>query len=95
MRLTLPLLALLLAATPLWAKAPGFEPRRVVRAFPAIKNAPSIPAARVIGQVTDSELVIGVQIGEAARAYPVNMLTGPDREIINDTLGGVPIAATW
>ena len=30
-----------------------------------------------------------------ARAYPINMLTGPSREIINDVLGGVPIAATW
>jgi hypothetical protein len=30
-----------------------------------------------------------------ARAYPINMLTGPRREIINDELGGKAIAATW
>ena len=28
-------------------------------------------------------------VGKAARAYPINMLTGPQREIINDRLGGI------
>jgi hypothetical protein len=30
-----------------------------------------------------------------SRADPINMLTGPQREIINDRLGGRAIAATW
>ncbi len=41
------------------------------------------------------ELVLGVGVGNASRAYPINMLTGPSREILNDTLGGRAIAATW
>ena len=45
--------------------------------------------------VAASDLVIGLTIGTAARAYPINMLTGPRREIINDELGGRAIAATW
>ena len=45
--------------------------------------------------VAASDLVIGLTIGTAARAYPLNMLTGPRREIINDELGGRAIAATW
>ena len=42
-----------------------------------------------------SELVLGVTVGKESRAYPINMLTGPSREILNDTLGGQAIAATW
>ena len=30
-----------------------------------------------------------------ARAYPINMLTGPHREIINDKIGETAFAATW
>jgi hypothetical protein len=39
--------------------------------------------------------VLGVVVGKEARAYPINMLTNPTREIINDKLGGRAIAATW
>ena len=47
-----------------------------------------------IGRASN-ELVLGVVIGHQARAYPINMLTGPSREIFNDELGGQAIAATW
>lgn len=63
--------------------------------FPPIVNATFIPAADVVDQVLPEELVLGAVIGGQARAYPLNMLTGPTREIINDTLGGRAIAATW
>jgi hypothetical protein len=36
-----------------------------------------------------------VMINGESRAYPINMLTGPSREILNDRLGGTAIAATW
>lgn len=72
-----------------------FAPRTVVRPFPPIVNAPVIDASKVSMQVSDNELVLGVVIEGEARAYPINMLTGPSREIINDTLGGREIAATW
>ena len=74
---------------------PKFNPRRVVSPRPAITNAPIIAAAEVKEQVTDNELVLGVVVNGEARAYPINMLTGPSREIINDTLGNRAIAATW
>jgi hypothetical protein len=72
-----------------------FQPRRLLPVQRAIKDAPSIKADQVRGQVGDTELVLGVVVKGKARAYPINMLTGPSREIINDTLGGQPIAATW
>lgn len=75
--------------------AEGFTPMQVVPPFPAITNAPMIQASQVARQVTDDELVLGVVIEGEARAYPINMLTGPAREIINDSIGGLRFAATW
>ena len=78
------------------AQLPEFNPQVVIpRAMPAIENAPVISAARADRQLQDSELVLGITVKGQARAYPINMLTGPRREIVNDTLGGRSIAATW
>jgi len=75
---------------------PQFAPQVVIpRAFPAIKNAPVVSAAEAAKSVAESELVLGVVVEGKARAYPINMLTGPQREIINDKLAGRAIAATW
>ena len=72
-----------------------FRPIRLIdNAFPAIKN-PRITSDAEKSDLEDNELVLGVVINGKARAYPINMLTGPQREIINDHLGGRAIAATW
>ena len=73
----------------------AFKPRQVVGAFPAIKEPKSVDVAAARTLVRDEELVLGVVVGGQARAYPINMLTNPKREIINDRLGGRSIAATW
>ena len=74
----------------------SFEPRTVLRKpIRAIVDAPVLPADQVEDQVSANELVLGVVVGGKARAYPINMLTGPSREIINDHLGNRAIAATW
>ena len=72
-----------------------FNPRRVVPEFPPITEVKTLKAKDVKDDVTDAELVLGVVVGGVARAYPINMLTRPTREIINDVLGGRAIAATW
>lgn len=90
-------IAVMLVATS-WAsgQVPQFAPQVVIpRAFPAIKNAPVMSAAEAAQSVAEGELVLGVVVEGKARAYPINMLTGPQREIINDKLGGRAIAATW
>ncbi len=46
-------------------------------------------------RVRDLEYVVGVRVGDQARAYPINMLSDPKVEILNDELGGLPIAVTW
>ncbi len=44
-------------------------------------------------QLNDGELVLGVTINGDARAYGVAYLSG--HEIVNDRVGGRPIAVTW
>lgn len=72
-----------------------FKPVQVVKPFKAIVDAPHVPVDQAAKWVKDDELVLGVSLKGAARAYPINMLTNPTREIINDTLGARKIAATW
>lgn len=71
-----------------------YQPKQVLRnPIRAITNPPI--AAADDAEIDGDELVIGVEVNGEARAYPINQLTGPRREIINDHLGGKAIAATW
>lgn len=79
----------------LFSAEPDFQPRRLVDPFPAIRDPKVVAGDKAGPLVRDDELVLGVTVGKEARAYPINMLTNPTREIINDTLGGQPITATW
>ena len=72
-----------------------FRPSQAVKAFPAIENPPHVNAETANEMLQPNELVLGVTVDGVARAYPINMLTGPSREIFNDTLGDRSIAATW
>ena len=67
----------------------------LMRPVRPIVKAPVIAADEVTDQVLDNDLVLGVVVGNQARAYPIGMLCGPSREIINDVLEGQAIAATW
>jgi len=64
-------------------------------AQPALTEFPVLSVREAASELNPNELVLGVEVGGEARAYPINMLSGPNREILNDTLGGRPIAATW
>ncbi len=78
------------------ARADGFSPTSVAPSFPAIKDVVTVNVDNVDNNLlADNDLVIGVEFNGETRAYPINMLCGPTREIINDQLGGQPIAATW
>jgi len=72
-----------------------FQPKKLMTPRKAIVDAPFITADQVKDQVDDSELVLGVVVEGQPRAYPINMLTGPAREIINDRIGETNFAATW
>ena len=87
-----------IASADFWASAqdtePEYRPRRLIRdPIRPITNPKIVAAAE--SDLQDNELVIGVVVNNEARAYPINQLTGPQREIINDKLGNTAIAATW
>ena len=93
-------LALLATPLPLLLSPPWqiedeeFNPKTLInKPFPAIKNQTAYAKDDV--QVDEDEMVLGIEINGKSRAYPINMLKGPRREIINDQLGGTDIAATW
>ncbi len=60
-------------------------------AIPAIRNPRFVAADRA--RIAPDEKVLGLVVGKEARAYPLIDL---DRhEVVDDTVGGTPIAASW
>jgi Protein of unknown function (DUF3179) len=66
------------------------RPRAVPVAYASVSGANEIGSL-----ILDQDFVIGVEAEGAARAYPLNMMGRPETELLNDTLGGRPIAATF
>ena len=60
--------------------------------IPAI-DEPRFQRTGDVRWVDDTEQVLVVEVGGDARAYPVQVLTL--HEIVNDTVGGVPVAVTY
>ncbi len=60
-------------------------------AIPAIFSPQFVSASEA--NMPDDAHVIGVAIGDEARAYSINLLDG--HEIVNDVVGGKKIATTW
>ena len=50
---------------------------------------PKLPAKHL----DPNERIIGLVINGEARAYPITILSS--HEIVNDTVGGEPVAVTW
>ena len=61
--------------------------------FPLNIN-PEIVSARE-APLADDDMVMGITHNGEVRAYPVNYMNGPTNEIVNDTLGGTPVAPSW
>ncbi len=79
---------------------PDFDPIRadeiqtILRedAIPAI-NRPYYLTATAAADIRDEEQVIGLNLQGDARAFPVATLSA--HEIVNDVIGGQPVAVTW
>ena len=61
--------------------------------IPSSDNPRFVTGEEADNQMLETERVIGVSINGDHRAYPLNMLSR--HEIVNDTVGGVPVAVTW
>lgn len=68
--------------------------KRLGRVFKVPTNPPSMSAEKAErdGVVQSPTFVLGVEIDNHARAYPIHAL---GFELLNDTLADVPIAASW
>lgn len=64
----------------------------VERMFRPIEEAHFVGAADA-EHVADEEMVLGVRLGDEAKAYPVLIVAY--HHIVNDRLGGTPIAVTY
>ncbi len=61
--------------------------------IPSIDEPVSIPRALADTQLSETEQVMLVTHGGQVRAYPVRSLIR--HEIVNDVIGGLPVAVTW
>jgi hypothetical protein len=97
--LSVGLLGSTLSAWGVAAQGGRLDPQEVVTLLPKdtvpaiLDPAPSLVPADMAHGVRDSDQVLGVVIGEESRAYPIAFLSW--HEIVNDTVSGVPIVATW
>ena len=62
-------------------------------AIPSIDNPQFLDADAASEFMSDGHLVIGLSAGGEHRAYSTAFLSG--HEIVNDTIGGAPVAVTW
>lgn len=62
-------------------------------AIPSIENPRFVDQIAADNTYDPDELVLGVEIDGDARAYSVPLLSR--HEIVNDVVGGKPIAVTW
>ncbi len=72
-----------------YPSAPRNAPSPPLVGFPVVSVEDAGPNVR------DECFVVGVELNGECRAYPLNMLSRPDHHVLDDTLGGQPIAVTW
>ncbi len=62
-------------------------------AIPAIQDPDFVTGEEADDQMSPEEPILGIVIGEEARAYSLWQLDS--HEIVNDFIGGIPLAVTW
>ena len=62
-------------------------------AIPAILDPSFVTGDDAREQYSSDEMVLGLSIGDDSRAYSIPYLSS--REIVNDVVGGAPVAITW
>ncbi len=82
------------AATPVARDVPldiiSVLPKDAIR---AILEPEFLSVVQAVEQLSPEEPVLGVSIGGDHRAYPLGLLNR--HEIVNDVVGGAPLAVTW
>lgn len=61
--------------------------------FPVVYDPTLADVAAGDEALSPNEPVIGLRIGKVAHAYPISVMGGV--ELVNDTIGELPIAVSW
>ena len=61
--------------------------------IPSVDNPEFLDAVEASTQIGQQDLIIGVSLNGEHKAYSTAFLSS--HEIVNDTVGGVPVAITW
>jgi len=77
---------------------PLLDPGKILSGGPPPDGIPPIDEprfarARTVGWLTDTEPLLSLTVGAETRGYPLQIMTW--HEIVNDTVGGVPVAVTY
>ena len=68
----------------------GGPPRNGI---PSLDNPAFISAAKADGILKSSDIVVGLEFGGVAKAYPIRILNW--HEIVNDKVGNQPVMVSW
>ncbi|MEW6683344.1 MAG: DUF3179 domain-containing protein [Nitrospirota bacterium] len=60
---------------------------------PVDENPPGLSPGGFCGFLQDDDRVIGIQLNEQAKAYPIKILNW--HEVVNDRVGGAPVVVTY
>ncbi|TDO29871.1 uncharacterized protein DUF3179 [Kribbella sp. VKM Ac-2527] len=77
---------------------PLLDPDKIMSGGPPPDGIPPIDEprfsrARTVGWLADTEPLLSLTVGGETRGYPLQIMTW--HEIVNDTVGGVPVAVTY
>jgi len=62
-------------------------------AFPVLDNPLLVDVAAADEVLSPEEPVIGIRVGKIAHAYPISVMGGI--ELVNDTIGELPVTVSW
>lgn len=80
------------------SQAVSIDPTEIVSVLPedavrSIDHPRFLQLPEADGQMSDKEPVLGIKIGNEAKAYPVYLLSA--HEIVNDSIAGTGVVVTW
>src|SRR6266849_4890711 len=73
--------------------APAEEERDVVLIFPGIHEPVTLAADEAA--VPDSAAVVGIEAGGTHRAYLIQAMSTPEKHVVNDLPGGIPVSVAY
>ena len=62
-------------------------------AFQVLDNPKLVDVAAADEELSPDEPVIGLRVGKFAQAYPISVMGGI--ELVNDTIGELPVTVSW